>query len=1278
MKYGSIAVLIILLTNATVPLLHIAITPSAAEPMTPASGYSRDTAGPFGPADLVALFDAGTIDGDLGPEVVYDDLNGDGHMDMLYYYDLGGSGGMFVHSAIDLKNHKYLWPSNWTADSPRNWTKVVDLDGDGKKELLWVTNTNVYVVHANNGTFAWSANTGDIGGCTYGDVDGDKRMEIIVSSDGMNVQYKALNGTTGALKWTSGLLGHTYNPRVADVDSDGHGELIVETKPAIDYGVSVIDAVSNTTEWSKTFTNPISVVVGDFNGTGKNGVLVRDSVVVGGYLGGPPSAVPTNLTLFWKGGVQVWKKNNYQSMAYIDQMVNPDGDNDLEALSNDRLHGEIELIDAGNGTSQGYYYCATYPPVWSQPLNDGAMGGTDIASMGHGMGDYGLALFNGTDLGFMHRFNFSTAPSALKDDVDGDSLPELVARSQSDSIHVFNYTSYGLEWKNTSLGSGTALTDGWLMGWFNGSSIVKDILTTSYTGGTGSTVIFFSGANGSATESTSQYQLPRILVKDVEGDGLDELILTSDDKTAAQSHVYLLKADFPPRVRGTTPKITFLEDGNVTHAVDISKHFFDDGMNGPLTYAVANGAGTRPVLGSLDGTWLNVKSNISDWYGNTTVNVTASDGKHQPTVLHIPVEVIPVNDLPIIQPVNDMSFLEHSRALFKVNATDPDDPVLSFTDNTSLFDIDSSTGQVDFTPGEPAVGVWFVNVTVSDHLGAKAWVHFKVTIINVNDPPVITNLDVVTTTEWKEYRVKYNATDSDKGDTVLTWSVKAPGHWLSMDPGTGVLNGTPGEADVGHGYVNVTVTDPHGANTSHNFTLNVININEPPVWKNVPKDATIKDTDTYSFDVNATDQDLADKIVYSVKTTPYVKATMAPTTGMLSWKPDPGTNGNFTFNISASDGTSTINHAFKIRVIYIIIPVDQPPTATLRSPADGSEVDVLNPILQWTVADAEGEAVTSDLYIGTDRNLVFGNDASALKASGLSAQSFRLTTPLEKGTTYYWTVVPRDPSAVGTCPSGIWYFKVKPDAVVNQPPVLTPITTKQEATAGQTFKLQVQGSDQDPGDISKLTYSLSGQPQGMTIDPARGLIYWVPTEAQAGNYTVKVFLSDGRESVNTTFQLEVKKATVNPPPKPHPDNGLSGLMLGLIVAVIAIVAVAIVGFAMWSRRKRKEYPFPVEPQASAAHTTPKAEPKPAPTPSPEKKEAPQPKEPEPAKPEKPSTEEKPKSQERKEQDDELDKILAGIDEETPPKAKDTAPPSEPELSRTIERPFTDDGPGKVH
>ena len=1276
MRYGSIAVIILLLSNAFAPVLHIAMVPTAAGPLAPAS---RDTAGPFGPADLVKQFDTGIIDGDLGPEVVIDDLNGDGHMDMLYYYDLGGSGGMFVNSAIDLVTHKYLWTSNWTADSPRNWTKVVDLDGDGNKELLWVTNTNVYVVHANNGTFAWTANTGDIGGCTYGDVDGDKRMEIIVSTDGMNVQYKALNGTTGALKWTSGLLGHTYNPRVADVDSDGHGELIVEVKNVVDYGVTVIDAVSNTTEWSKTFTNPISVVVGDFNGTGKNGVLVRDSVIVGGYLAGPPSPVPTNLTLFWKGGVQVWKKNTFQSMAFISQMVNTDGDKDLEALSSDHVRGDIELIDAGNGTSQGYYYCATYPPVWSKPLNDGAAGGSDIVSMGHGMGDYGLALFNGTGLGFMHRFNFSTAPSALQDDVDGDSVLEFIARPQSDSIHVFNGTSYGLEWKNTSLGTGTILTDGWLMGWFNGSSKVKDILTTSYNGGAGANVVFFSGINGSTTESTGQYLLPRIFVKDVDGDGLDELILMSDDTMGAQSHVYLLKADFPPRLRGTVSKITFLEDGNVTHAVDISKHFFDDGLNGPLTYGVVTGPGQMPVLGSLDGTWLNVKSNISDWNGNTTVDVTATDGKHSPTVLHIPVEVLSVNDLPVIQPVGDQSFLEHSRARFTVNASDVDDPVLSFTDNTSLFDIDSSTGQIDFTPGEAEVGSWFVNVTVTDHLGAMAWVHFKVTIVNVNDPPVISTLDVTTATEWKEYRIKYNATDPDKGDTVLTWSLRTAGHWLTIDPSTGVLNGTPGEADIGHGYVNVTVSDPHGANASHNFTLNVININEPPVWKNVPKDAIMKDTDKYSFDVNATDQDLADRITYGVRVTPSLKVSIDTVTGVLSCTPDPGTSGNYTLNISATDGTWTIYHSFKIQVTHIIVPVDQPPTATLKAPADGSEVALLNPTLEWAVYDAESEAVTSDLYLGKDRNQVLGNNPSALLATATSAHSFKITTPLEKGTTYYWTVVPKDPSAVGSCPSGVWSFKVKADAVVNQPPVLTPITTKQEATAGQTFKLQVQGSDPDPGDASKLTYSLSGQPNGMIIDPSKGLIYYVPTEAQAGNYTVKVTLSDGKESVNMTFQLEVKKATVNPP-NPHHDNGLSNLMIGLIVAVIAVVAAAIVGFAVWSRRKRKEYPFPVEQQAKAS-TEPKVEPKPATPPPAEEKKGPEPKAPEPAKetkPEKPATEEKPKAGEKKEQDDELDKILAGIDDEAPPKPKEPATPSEPELSKTVERPFTDDSHNRVH
>jgi len=1222
-----------------------AMVPTGTATSAPVQGppASRAAAGPFGPSDLVKLFDSGPISGDLYYPTTLDDLDGDGGLDLLYVY-IGNGGSTTTVSAINLKTHKYLWTNNWTAPAPDTWYKVVDLNGDGKKELIWVTQNNVYVLHANDGTLSWSKPISGSGGCIIGDTNGDKRLEVIIGN-GADVQYRSYNGTTGALQWTSGLLGFTYNPQVGELDNDGHQELVIQYTSMPDSGLYVLDAVSNTTEWSKTFSMGIEVLVGDFNSSGKDAVLVR------------VNGAPVNLTLFGKGGTAVWSNENYQSPAYIYQLFNTDNDKNMEILSSDSFSGGMELIDAVSGKAQGYAYCSTYPPTWTVPIESGPTNSSDIASTGWSGSDYGLTFYNGNDMSFIYNYTFSSEPIALKHDVDGDSKAELVVRTLGDSMSVYDYSTHSLKWKNASLGPGNQLANGWITAGLNNTVKVMDLITGSMVGGgPTSRLVFFDGASGTTVESTSTYENPFMIVNDTDNDGIDELLLFTDAYGTSTSHIYLLKDDFPPRVKTKIPTIQMVEDTNLTHALDLSMIFLDDGMNGPLTYTVVPGTGTPPVVGSLSGTWLDLKAKIKDWNGFTYVNVTASDSKHPATVATVHIHMAPVNDEPTIDHVNDQTFFERSHASFRVVGHDVDGDKLFYTDNTSMFTIDIDTGWANFTPTEADVGIHHVNVTVTDTGDLMAFAHFKVTIVDVNDPPVITTIDVVTAKEGVLYGVQYNATDPDKVDTVLTWSLWTTTKFLHIDTATGILSGTPTVNDIGPFPVNVTVTDPRSDFAFHNFTLLVTGIEHPPVWKNVPKDTTIYDTDQYSFTVNATDVDKGDKVTYGVKSIPTSGISMDPATGHLSWSPLPGTVGNFSINITATDGRMTIFYVFKIQVIYNITITDNPPTATLVSPADHATVDALNPVLTWTVTDTDGDPVTSNIYYGTDWGLVQAQDPSTIKASGLTALSYKPTTPLEGGKTYYWTVIPFDGKVTGTCTNLVWSFKVAQGAIVNHPPVLSPIS-KREVTAGQTFKQKVNGSDEDTGDVVKLVFGLFSPPKGMGIDPSTGLITWVTNASQVGNYTIKVTLSDGKETVDMTFPLEVKKAIVTPPPNHKPNNNGNGYLFAAIGGVVVAVVAIILGILLWTRTKRKGPEMTSVPSEKASVGS-KAEGT-APTPS---EVPPKPQEP------------KPDDMKSKADDEVIDGILADLDEPAAPTkkpdevSKGEKPPEEPKGEEPLEEP----------
>lgn len=62
------------------------------------------------------------------------------------------------------------------------------------------------------------------------------------------------------------------------------------------------------------------------------------------------------------------------------------------------------------------------------------------------------------------------------------------------------------------------------------------------------------------------------------------------------------------------------------------------------------------------------------------------------------------------------------------------------------------------------------------------------------------------------------------------------------------------------------------------------------------------------------------------------------------------------------------------------------------------------------------------------------------------------------------------------------------------------------AVEGLPYSYDVEATDPDPGDV--LTYSLEIAPDGMSVDPATGLVQWTPVNAQVGVNEARVKVED--------------------------------------------------------------------------------------------------------------------------------------------------------------------------
>ena len=133
---------------------------------------------------------------------------------------------------------------------------------------------------------------------------------------------------------------------------------------------------------------------------------------------------------------------------------------------------------------------------------------------------------------------------------------------------------------------------------------------------------------------------------------------------------------------------------------------------------------------------------------------------------------------------------------------------------------------------------------------------------NVNDAPVITSTAITTATQDVAYSYTLTASDTD-GDTLVYSDQSAPAlpAWISFNPTTHVLSGTPANADVGTINVVLRVTDGT-VNVDQSFSITVANVNDAPV-ANAGIDQSVFVGNTVTLDGSGSSDADGDVLTYS-------------------------------------------------------------------------------------------------------------------------------------------------------------------------------------------------------------------------------------------------------------------------------------------------------------------------------------------------------------------------------------------------------------------------------
>ncbi|MBN2330693.1 MAG: hypothetical protein JXC85_02660 [Candidatus Aenigmarchaeota archaeon] len=225
--------------------------------------------------------------------------------------------------------------------------------------------------------------------------------------------------------------------------------------------------------------------------------------------------------------------------------------------------------------------------------------------------------------------------------------------------------------------------------------------------------------------------------------------------------------------------------------------------------------------------------------------------------------------------------------VYDVNVSE-NETLVNFSDTTPKFDINLTSGIINFTPDDADVGVWNVTIIATETVCSLQ--DYKVMTFNVtpmNESPVLISLvftngssngtnatyyfPVNVAIELYEdvwYNLSVIAYDPDLPNDTLTYGVlwyDPPGIFV-LDTATGKSSFMPVQSEVGDHMANFNVFDLSYLLDSSDANFTVFNTNDAPVLlnKTVLRSQTAYSGEPYVLYVNASDED-GDTMAFDVQ-----------------------------------------------------------------------------------------------------------------------------------------------------------------------------------------------------------------------------------------------------------------------------------------------------------------------------------------------------------------------------------------------------------------------------
>jgi Calcineurin-like phosphoesterase/Immunoglobulin domain/Purple acid Phosphatase, N-terminal domain/Bacterial Ig domain len=415
---------------------------------------------------------------------------------------------------------------------------------------------------------------------------------------------------------------------------------------------------------------------------------------------------------------------------------------------------------------------------------------------------------------------------------------------------------------------------------------------------------------------------------------------------------------------------------------------------------------------------------VPNQFGAATITLTASDSAGGISSTNFVVNVTPVNDAPVVSTFTDLitnedtptaalpftiGDLETPAANLAVIGTSSD--LLLVPEANITFGGSGTSRSVTVTPAANRFGTATITVTIRDAEGLAASNSFGLTVLAVNDSPIISGLADQSTGEDTPKTIAFSISDEETPAASLV--VTGTSSDVQLVPNAIILlsgSGTnrtvtvmPATNRVGSATIYITVTDANGGSSSNSFVLTVNAENDLPVISTFANQIIDEDhtTPVLAFSVSDEETAAASLTVTASSSNP----ALAPTSGIsiggsgsnrtVTVTPLPDQSGTATITLTVGDDAGGINAT---SFVVTVNPVNDAPLVSNIGGQVTSE-DTPTGAIPFTVNDVETAAGNLLVTASSSDLALVPNAGIALEGSGPNRQLIVTPAPNRFGST---------------------------------------------------------------------------------------------------------------------------------------------------------------------------------------------------------------------------------------------------------------------------------------